>query len=118
MSSLYERLGGEAAVDIAVDRFYDKVLADPRINHFFEGMDMARQARKQKTFLTQVFGGPSRYTGKAMRAAHAHLDLNEEHFNAVVENLATTLRELDVPDSDIAEVAAIADSVKDDVLNR
>jgi len=40
MSSLYERLGGAAAVDAAVDLFYTKVLADDRIKHFFEGVDM------------------------------------------------------------------------------
>ena len=118
MSTLYERLGGEAAVNLAVDKFYEKVLADNRIKQFFTNLDMGAQARKQKAFLTMVFGGPNRYNGKAMRAGHAHLKLTEEHFNAVVENLAATLTELGVPDSDIAEVAKIADSVKDDVLNR
>jgi hemoglobin len=118
MPTLYERLGGETAVDLAVDKFYTRVLADSRISHLFDDTDMERQASKQKIFLTQVFGGPSHYTGKAMRAAHAHLELNDEHFDAVVENLADALKELGVADSDIAEVAAIADSVKVDVLNR
>jgi len=118
MTTLYERIGGEAAVDKAVDVFYDKVLADDRISGFFAGLDMAAQANKQKKFLTMVFGGPNDYDGSDMRAAHAHLSLDEGHFNAVVENLAGTLSELGVADSDIAEVADIANSVKDDVLNR
>ena len=118
MTTLYERIGGEAAVDKAVDIFYDKVLADARISGFFDNLDMAAQANKQKKFLTMVFGGPSEYDGSDMRAAHAHLSLNEEHFNAVVENLAGTLIELGVANSDVAEVANIASSVKDDVLNR
>ncbi|MGB1061385.1 MAG: truncated hemoglobin, partial [Ketobacter sp.] len=41
MSTLYEKIGGEPAVDAAVDLFYKKVLADERIKHFFEGVDMA-----------------------------------------------------------------------------
>lgn len=118
MSTLYERIGGEAAVDKAVDIFYDKVLADERISGFFDNLDMVAQANKQKKFLTMVFGGPSEYDGADMRSAHAHLSLNEEHFNAVVEDLAATLKELGVAESDIAEVAEIANSVKDDVLNR
>ena len=118
MSSLYERIGGEEAVDAAVDVFYDKVLADSRINTFFEHLDMVAQARKQKAFLTMVFGGPNTYTGKDMRMAHAHLGVNDEHFDAVVENLAATLKELGVSDTDIQEVATTAESVRDDVLNR
>lgn len=118
MASLYDRLGGAAAVDAAVDKFYDKVLADERINRFFQDMDMAAQAIKQKAFFTMVFGGPSDYSGRDMRASHAHLGLNEGHFDAVVENLAATLKELGVAENDINEVAEIANSVKDDVLNR
>lgn len=121
MSTLYERLGGAPAVDAAVDIFYRKVLADGRINMFFEAVDMERQAAKQKAFLTMVFGGPSSYTGKDMREGHKHLiarGLNDSHVDAVIELLGATLKELGVPDQDIAEVAALADSARDDVLDR
>lgn len=117
-TSLYESLGGEAAVDAAVDIFYRKVLADPRISSFFDTVDMDRQRAKQKSFLTVAFGGPNSYSGKDMRAAHAHMRLTEEHFDAVMENLGGTLKELNVPDALIAEAARIALSVKDEVLNR
>lgn len=117
-TSLYDRLGGAAAVDAAVDIFYRKVLTDPRISHFFDAVDMDRQRTKQKAFLTLAFGGPGNYSGKAMRAGHAHLKLTEDHFNAVMENLGSTLKELKVPDELIAEAAGIANSTKNDVLNR
>lgn len=119
--SLYERLGGEAAVDAAVDIFYRKVLADDRINGFFDNVDMDQQAAKQKAFLTFAFGGPHHYTGKDMRGAHAKLvqrGLNDTHFDAVMEHLGGTLKELDVPDELIAECAAIAESTRNDVLGR
>lgn len=118
MSSLFERLGGAEAVDAAVDIFYGKVLADPRISGFFENVDMRTQARKQKAFLTVAFGGPNNYTGKNMRRAHEKMDLNDTHFDAVVEHLGATLKELGAADSDIQEVAAIAETTRDDVLNR
>ncbi|WP_297311125.1 group 1 truncated hemoglobin [Neptuniibacter sp.] len=118
-ASLYERLGGEAAVDAAVDIFYRKVLVDDRISHYFDDVDMDGQAAKQKAFLTMVFGGPNNYTGEDMREGHKHLKgLNDTHFDAVVENLAATLTELGVGDEDIGEIAGIAESVRDDVLNR
>lgn len=118
MSTLYERIGGEAAVNKAVDVFYDIVLADNRINGFFAGLDMVAQAKKQKAFLTMAFGGPHNYTGKDMRAGHAHLGLTDMHFDAVVENLAKTLKSLGVNDADINEVAALAETTRADVLNR
>ena len=119
--SVYDRVGGEAAVNAAVDVFYRKVLADDRINQFFEGVDMEKQAAKQKGFLTMALGGPNNYTGKDMREGHAHLverGLNDSHFDAVMENLGATLKELNVPDELIAEAAAIAESTRNDVLGR
>lgn len=121
MTSLYDELGGAAAIDAAVDIFYRKVLADERIAHFFEDVDMERQAAKQKAFLTMAFGGPNNYTGRDMTRAHAHLvarGLNDGHFDAVVENLAATLRELGVSDERIGQVAGVAESVRDAVLGR
>lgn len=116
--SIYDKLGGEAAINAAVDIFYRKVLADDRIKHFFDSTDMASQHVKQKAFLTMAFGGPNNYTGKDMREAHKQMNLTEEHFNAVAENLVGTLKELDVSEEDIDAVVAVALSVKDDVLNK
>ena len=121
MSNLYEQIGGEAAVDAAVDLFYRHVLSDDRIAHFFDGVDMERQAQKQKAFLTMAFGGPHSYTGKDMRDGHAHLvkqGLNDGHFDAVAENLAKTLQELGVGQELIDQVLAIAESTREDVLGR
>ncbi|MBL1432205.1 MAG: group 1 truncated hemoglobin [Gammaproteobacteria bacterium] len=119
--TLYEKLGGEAAVSAAVDIFYRKVLTDDRVNGFFDDIDMDGQIAKQKAFLTMVFGGPNNYTGKNMREAHAPLvekGLSDLHVDVVIEHLGATLKELGVADEDIAEVASIANSVRDDVLNR
>ena len=121
MTSLYERIGGDAAVDAAVDIFYRKVLMDERVNEFFDGVDMEQQINKQKGFLTMAFGGPNNYTGKDMREGHKHLverGLNDSHVDAIVELLGATLQELGVAADDIQEVANIANSVRGDVLNK
>jgi hemoglobin len=119
--SLYNRLGGEAAVNAAVDIFYRKVLSDHRINRFFDNSDMDKQIAKQRSFLTMAFGGPNSYTGKDMRTAHSKLvdmGLDDSHFDAVMENLGATLVELNVPQELIAEAAAIAESTRKDVLGK
>jgi hemoglobin len=120
-ASLYEQIGGEAAVNAAVDIFYRKVLADFRINRFFDGVDMDKQAAKQKAFFTMAFGGPNNYSGTDMRNAHARLvqmGLDESHFDAVMENLGATMQELNVPPELIAQAAAIAESTRADVLGK
>lgn len=120
-TSLYERLGGQAAVNAAVDIFYRKILTDQRVNNFFAEIDMEQQMIKQKGFLTMVFGGPNHYTGKGMREGHRHLvkmGLNDSHVDIIIEHLGATLTELGVSDNDIHEVAAIANSVRSDVLDR
>jgi hemoglobin len=120
-STLFDELGGQAAVEAAVDNFYRKVLKDDRVSHFFDAVDMDRQRAKQKAFLTMAFGGPSNYSGKDMRAGHAHLvakGLNDSHVDAVIELLGGTLRDMGVAENLIQQVAAIAESARNDVLSR
>lgn len=120
-ASLYERIGGEAAVNAAVELFYRKVLGDYRINRFFGSTDMDAQIAKQKAFFTLAFGGPNSYSGKDMRSAHDRLvkmGLNDSHFDVVMEHLGATMKELNVPDELIAEAAAIAESTRKDVLGK
>jgi hemoglobin len=117
MANLFERLGGKPAVD----RFYEKVLRDDRIRHFFENVDMARQGTRQKAFLSYAFGGLPGYAGKSMTESHAHLvkrGLDDSHVDAVIENLGATLREMGVAEDLIKEVALVAESTRNDVLGR
>lgn len=117
-NSLYQKLGGGAALNAVVDAFYVKVLADARIKHYFEDINMDKQARRQKAFLAAAFGGPVAWTGKDMRKAHVDLKLTEADFNAVAENLVSTLQDFKVKQELIDQVVAIALSVKNDVLNK
>jgi len=121
MSSLYERIGGEKAVNAAVELFYRNLLSDGRVARFFDGVDMNDQIAKQKSFLTMAFGGPNNYTGQDMRNAHKRLlekGLNDSHVDAVLENLDRTLRALGVGEKEVKEVCDLANSVRDDVLSR
>ncbi len=117
-NSLYQKLGGRAAINAVVDAFYVKVLADERIKHFFAEVNMDKQARKQKAFLAAAFGAPTAWAGGDLRAIHADLKLTESDFNAVAENLLKTLEECKVQKALIDQVMAIVGSVKNEVLNR
>jgi len=120
-ASVYDQIGGAAAVDAAVDVFYRRVLADAYVVRFFEGVDMEKQAAKQKGFLTMVMGGPNNYTGKDMREGHKHLvkmGLNDSHFDHILMHLRATLAELGVPENLIQTIIGVAESTRADVLDR
>jgi hemoglobin len=119
--SLYDRLGGEAALSAAVESFYQKVIADDNINSFFEGVDMDKQMRKMKSFLSYAFGANTPFNGVTMREAHTRLveqGLNDTHFDTVKDHLQTTLNELGVDQGLVDEVLGITESTRNDVLNK
>ena len=115
--SLYERIGGQPAIDATVEVFYKKVLADKRVSHFFKDINMKKQKAKQKAFIAAVLGGPKPWTGKNMRRAHDSLDIEGCHFDAIAENLQASLKDMKVPADLIAEVMTIVASTRKDVLN-
>lgn len=119
--SLYEELGGAPALDAAFDRFYEKVLADSRINGYFNGIDMGALKQKGQAFLTMAFGGPNDYHGKGLRVMHAGpraQGLDEEDFDVFMGHFQATLEELGAAQNHVSEVMSIAYSAKDDVLGR
>lgn len=117
-ASLYERIGGEQTIMAAVDIFYDKVITDELTRPFFDDIDMAAQSRKQVAFMAWAFDGPKAYRGRDLRAAHAHLALADEHFDAVLRHLEATLHELGVGDDLIQEVFGVIEGTRSEVLNR
>ena len=116
--SLYQRLGGKAAIDAAVEHFYVIMLADDRVKHFFDNVNMDRQKRKQKLFLSAAFGSPVPYTGMDLTTAHAGLGITDADFNAVAGNLQKALEDLKINKELIAEVMAIAGGAHDAVLGK
>lgn len=120
-NSLYDRLGGEGAVQAAVVLFYEKVLADPSLAPFFAGLDMGKQIEKQIAFMTMAFGGPHAYGGRELRDAHSGLvkrGLDDSHFDRVAALLGETLSELGVNSTAAAEALALVAGTRDHVLSR
>ncbi|MGQ0799636.1 MAG: group I truncated hemoglobin [Pseudomarimonas sp.] len=122
MSSLYDRMGGEAALLAAVGGFYQRVLEDPQLAPLFAGIDVGSLHRHQHQFLSLAMGGPNAYAGDDLRAAHRHVvarfGIGDDEFDRVLHHLDAALAALGVVDALRAEVIALADSVREDVLGR
>src|SRR4051794_15309093 len=103
--TLFEKLGGQDTIDKVVISFYVKVLADPVVNKFFEHTDMEKQRRHQAAFIAFALGSGREYTGKSMSKAHEGMNLQQEHYDAIVRHLAATLEEFGVSSDDIHTVA-------------
>lgn len=119
--SLYEDLGGAPAIDAALSSFYPKVLADPKLSPYFEDVDMDILKKRVAAFFAMATGGPAGYKGPGMREAHARLmpiGLNDEVFDSFVGLFADVLRELGVPDAKVAEVNALLQGARGEVLSR
>lgn len=114
--NLYEKFGGTQGIQGIVDSFYQKVLGDPTINHFFANTDMEAQRRHQAAFLSFAFGG-TEYTGRRMEDAHRGMDLKPEHFDAVVNHLAVSLREQGAQESDVRTAMSKVETLRNSVLH-
>jgi truncated hemoglobin YjbI len=119
-TTLYDLLGGDRQRLQSVTRAaYARILADELLAPYFAGVDMARQAGMLAEFLAMAFGGPDAYAGRGLRKAHAGLyGLTDAHFDRVVSHLAGALRDCGISEGDVATASAVADTVRDDVLNR
>lgn len=115
--SLYERIGGEPAVTAAVERFYERVLADPELKHFFDDVSISRLKAHQLAFLSQALGGPRQYSGASMHDAHSRLPIEQRHFDGVAVHLVETLRELTVPEDIIGAIGAALTPLSEQIVN-
>jgi hemoglobin len=98
IEDLIELIGGRSTITAATERFYDKVLQDENLRHFFEGVDMAHLRSRQSMFISMLLGGTV-YTGKNIHDAHApsrHHGLSDAHFDLFLNHLRAALEEVGV----------------------
>jgi truncated hemoglobin YjbI len=116
---LYDRIGGDAAMNVAVDAFHRKLLEDDLVAPFFRDVDMEGQRLKQKSFLGMAFGGPYQHSKLDLRKTHGKLEgVTDAHFDRVVAIFEETVKELGVPAKEAGEMLQVLASLRDDILNR
>lgn len=94
----YEKFGGKAGVDLWVENLFKYILADYRVNQVFLAHGkIERQKALNKELESMVLGGPAKYTGASMHAAHEEMGLTLTQFNAVVEDAYLACEDMRLP---------------------
>jgi len=119
--SLYERLGGQPAVQAVASGLVDRILADKRVNMWFAHAASSPEntklyKAKLTDFICQSTGGPCKYTGMDMTAAHKGRGVTSDAFNAVAEDLSGLLDQLKVPAKEKTEVMTLIGSLKPSIV--
>ncbi len=121
--SLYDRLGGKAAITAVVDEFVNRVAADKRINSYFAATaaDPKRMASFKGRLIDQICeaaGGPCKYTGKDMKSAHRGMGISGADFDALVEDLVGALKQFEVGADEQKILLGVLAPMKGDIVER
>jgi len=116
--SLYERLGGQPAIEAVVNDFAGRVLADARINKKFAKSDPARLTKNLTDFVCKAAGGSCTYTGRSMKASHKKMGVTNGEFGALVEDLVATLDKFKVPEKEKGELLAALGPLQPDIVEK
>ncbi|CAM3939758.1 group I truncated hemoglobin [Roseateles saccharophilus] len=95
--ALYRELGGQEAIRRFTDDFYDRMLKDARIAHFFDGINAAYLKGALADYFCVSAGGPCDYDGVSMHNAHAGLGITKGDFDALVEDLQQAMDAAGLP---------------------
>jgi hemoglobin len=111
-----DRADGTAAIRAAVSVFYDRVLDDPQLAGWFEGVDMRRLRKHQTAFLLYALGGAETYSGRPLRNAHTGLQITDAAFDATVEHLLAAFREVDIAPDVIAQLRGRVERTRSQIV--
>lgn len=105
--TLYERLGGRDSIAAVVDDGIVNISNDPRINGRFAGVDVVVLKRNLVDLVCVNTGGPCKYTGRSMADSHDGMNIRDDEFDALAEDLVKSLDKYKVPPHEKAELVAI-----------
>lgn len=114
--TLYDRLGGKAAITAVVDQFVTNVADDKRINARFSTTDIPRLKKNLADQVCMASGGPCTYSGRDMTTTHAGMKITAADFNALVEDLVASLNKFKVSETEKKELLGILGPMKKSIV--
>ena len=115
-ASLFERLGGQGAIQAVVTKFIGNVGADKRINGYFATADLKKLNKLLVEQVCAASGGPCTYSGRDMKTTHKGMKVTTAAFNALVEDLVSALDTFNVPAKEKGELLAVLGPMGKDII--
>jgi hemoglobin len=115
-ASVYERLGGLAAIDAVVKDFITRCAGDDRINKKFARTDIPRLQRMLVDQVCEATGGPCTYSGRDMKETHDGMGVTAGEFDALVGDLVATLNQFEVPQPEQDELLGLLGPMRGDIV--
>lgn len=117
-AGLYQALGEKPGITRLVDDFVNRVVKDPRIGGHFKDTKPAALKESLTDQFCQLSGGPCKYEGADMKSAHADMDINKGHFNALVEVLQSAMDAQGIPFAQQNRLLALLAPMHRDVITK
>ena len=117
--TLYERLGGHAAITAVATDLLPRLQGDPQLGRFWahRGEDgVKREKQLLIDFLCASAGGPTYYRGRAMALCHRGMRISEGDWNVFLGHAAATLAKFQVPEPEQRDVVAFVQSLKKEIV--
>ena len=115
-AGLYQALGEKPGITRLMDDFVNRVVKDPRIGGHFKDVKPAALKESLTDQICQLSGGPCKYEGADMKSAHADMDINKGHFNALVEVLQSAMDAQGIPFAQQNRLLALLAPMHRDVI--
>lgn len=91
-ASLYERLGGEENIRKIATTLFDTHAKNPQIQARYVNSDRDSVIQLVFEFLCSATGGPQEYTGRDMLTVHKGMNISEQEFMAVLDDILVALQ--------------------------
>jgi hemoglobin len=118
---LFERLGGKEGIAFVVDEFLKNVAADTRVSKIFAKTKGDRLDKLKASLgdqICEVSGGPCKYAGKEMKAAHKGMGVTEVQWDAFIEDLSLALQARGLGEEEKSELFAAIGKYRDDIVEK
>lgn len=116
-TTLYQRLGESAGISRLVGDVIAAHLSNPLVKTRYENVEDLEHTKKMATeFFCAGAGGPQPYTGRDMLTVHKGMNISEQEYLAVMDDIVGAMGKHQLDDATKNEVVGILYALKGQII--